>query len=159
MKKKVKKKVGRPSTYNKELAEKICARVAKGEWLHKMEHTQGLPCEDTLYEWLRRHSEFSEMYARAREDRTDRLVQEAVEISDNMENDTLFIESDDKSGASAKEVCNHEWIARSRLRVDTRKWLAAKLAPKKYGEQQKVELTGKDGGDLIVNVKLTPDGD
>lgn len=29
--------------------------------------------------------------------------------------------------------CDAEFIARSRLRIDTRKWLASKLAPKIYG--------------------------
>ncbi|WP_367379929.1 hypothetical protein [Legionella quinlivanii] len=31
-------------------------------------------------------------------------------------------------------MCNSEFIARSRLRINTRKWLASKLAPKIYGQ-------------------------
>ena len=38
-----------------------------------------------------------------------------------------------------------------RIRVDTRKWLASKLKPKKYGDVNKVELTGKDGGAVEVD--------
>ena len=154
----MKRKVGRPSLYTPELAEKICERIRKGEWLHQMGGTNGLPAEANLYKWLEKHEEFREMYARAREYRTDRLVQECVEISDNIENDTLFVESEGKDGAGAKEVCNHEWIARSRLRVDTRKWLAAKLAPKKYGDNQKLEVTGKDDGPLQAVIEIVNSG-
>jgi len=35
-----------------------------------------------------------------------------------------------------------------RLRVDSRKWLASKLAPKKYGEKVSAELSGPDGGPI-----------
>lgn len=34
---------------------------------------------------------------------------------------------------------------RSRLKIDAHKWLMSKLLPKKYGDKQQVELTGKDG--------------
>ena len=35
-----------------------------------------------------------------------------------------------------KEIINQDVIARSRLRVDARKWIASKLLPKKYGDKQ-----------------------
>ena len=52
-------------------------------------------------------------------------------------------------------VVNYENIQRSRLRVDTRKWIMSKLAPKKYGDKVTQELTGKDGAELIVNVNIS----
>ena len=33
------------------------------------------------------------------------------------------------------DLCNHEWINRSRLKVDTLKFLMAKLHPKRYGDK------------------------
>ncbi len=56
------------------------------------------------------------------------LVDEIIDIADDSSNDRII---DD-----GRERCNGEYIARSRLRVDTRKWLASKLAPKIYGLQQ-----------------------
>jgi hypothetical protein len=41
-----------------------------------------------------------------------------------------------------------EWIARSRLRVDARKWVAAKLKPKKYADKITNEHTGANGGPI-----------
>jgi hypothetical protein len=49
---------------------------------------------------------------------------------------------------STTEVENHEAINRSRLRVDTRKWLIARMAPKKYGDRVTNEVVGKDGGPI-----------
>ena len=69
------------------------------------------------------------------------LADELVEISDDSTNDTIVTED-------GKVVTNQEVVARSRLRVDTRKWMLAKMLPKVYGE--KLELAG------VVNVKTTP---
>jgi hypothetical protein len=45
-----------------------------------------------------------------------------------------------------KMVLDMEAVARSRLRIDTRKWLLSKVLPKVYGERIITEITGKDGG-------------
>lgn len=45
---------------------------------------------------------------------------------------------------------DHEWINRSRLIVDTKKWLMSKLAPKKYGERTQLEHSGPDGTPLVI---------
>jgi hypothetical protein len=41
-------------------------------------------------------------------------------------------------------------VARNRLRVDARKWVAAKLLPKKYGDKVQQEVSGPDGGPIEV---------
>lgn len=81
-------------------------------------------------------------YARACEQRTDFIAEEAIEISDAIDNDIIEIDG--------KQVVNNNVIQRDRLRVDTRKWLISKLHPKKYGEKISQELTGKDGKDLNI---------
>lgn len=42
---------------------------------------------------------------------------------------------------------NGEHVQRSRLRVDSRKWLLSKLHPSQYGER--TAITGANGRDLI----------
>ncbi len=56
----------------------------------------------------------------------------------------------DKDG---KKTLDHEHVQRSRLRVDTRKWLMARMAPKKYGD--KMQHTGEGGGPIRTEVDLT----
>jgi hypothetical protein len=71
-------------------------------------------------------------------------AEDIVHISDESKHDT--IETEDG------EHPNHEWINRSRLRVDTRKWLLSKLLPKQYGD--KVQHANAAGdGDMVVRLE------
>lgn len=100
-----------------------------------------MPSAPTVIRWTQESDkkDFAERYTRAREVGYSLLAEEIVEISDASGRD--FIQTEDG------ERPNHEAVARDRLRVDTRKWVLAKMLPKVYGE--KVALTGNDGKDLI----------
>ena len=50
-----------------------------------------------------------------------------------------------RADGSIEDVLDAEHVQRSRLRIDTRKWMAGKLAPKKYGEKIEYELSGQIG--------------
>ena len=60
------------------------------------------------------------------------MGQEILEIADDASRDTKIVTN--KNG-STSEVADHEWINRSKLRVDARKSLKSKIAPKKYGDR------------------------
>jgi hypothetical protein len=124
---------GRPTDYTPELAKEICETIAStSEGLKALcKKYPHWPVHGTIYLWLRKYSTFSDLYAKAKRDQVAALVDEIIEISDDTSNDTLTKE--DRNG-DEYEVANTEWIARSRLRVDTRKWIAAKLVPRLYGD-------------------------
>ncbi len=84
-------------------------------------------------------------YARAREMQADALFDEALAIADDGSGDWAV----DKDG---KKTLDHEHVQRSRLRVDTRKWAAGKLAPKRYGD--KMQHTGEGGGPVTFIMTL-----
>lgn len=126
--------MGRPSTFSQETADAICLRLTEGESLRGICADEGMPAASTVFKWLSERKEFSEQYARAREAQADHLAEEILQIADDGTNDTYQTDN----GAAV----NHDVIARSRLRVDARKWLAAKMAPKKYGE--KMAIGGAD---------------
>lgn len=95
-----------------------------------------MPAQSTIMAWLDgSRPEFSEQYARAREAQADKLAEEALQIADDGRSDTYL-------DAEGNERTDTEVIQRSKLRVDTRKWLASKMAPKKYGD--KVAIGGAD---------------
>lgn len=103
--------------------------------LHRLKKLNShLPAVSTIMLWLKEDEKFSEQYAYAKGLQADLLIDEMLEIADESSNDTLLTEFGEKE--------NKEWVNRSRLRVDTRKWLASKLAPKKYGD--KLDITSKD---------------
>jgi hypothetical protein len=119
---------GRPSTYSEAKTVEICARLAQGESLRSICKEKDQPNITTVYEWLFKHEDFAKRYARAREEQADTLADEIVAIADDGKNDTYV----DEDGI---ERTNQDVIQRSKLRVDARKWVAAKLKPRKYGER------------------------
>lgn len=131
-----KSKGGRPTKYTPALAAVICSRIADGESLRAMCATPDMPDRVTVFRWIAAHDEFRNQYARAREAQADTLFEEILDIADDGWNDSYV----DDNGTRRTD---QEVIARSRLRVDARKWMASKLAPKKYGDRQEIDHTSK----------------
>jgi hypothetical protein len=125
---KIKSKRGRPTEYNQTLADLICERVAiHGVGLKKLcDMYDDMPEKAAIRRWCIKHPEFGSQYARAKVQQIDTLVDEIIEIADDSSQDVIINEQGNR-------ICNSEFIARSRLRIDTRKWLASKLTPKVYG--------------------------
>lgn len=141
--------MGRPSLYTQELAAEVCERMGKGETLRQICRDDHMPAESTVRLWATDNRDgFSAQYARAREDLCEFWADEILEIADDGSNDTIK----DEYG---KERLDGEWLNRSRLRVDARKWLLSKILPKKYGD--KLEVGGSDGAPLKIEiVKFDP---
>lgn len=100
------------------------------------------PSAKTVFRWMSEEqragtSALCDQYARAKEMQADYLADEMFDIADDGRND--YMEKMLNNGESI-EVLNTEHVQRSRLRLDTRKWIASKLKPKKYGD--KLELSG-----------------
>ncbi|CUI02625.1 Phage terminase, small subunit [Janthinobacterium sp. CG23_2] len=109
--------------------------MSEGESLRAICRDDEMPNKATVFRWLAANAAFSDQYARAREAQADCMADEIIEIADDGLNDTY--EDDDGNKRTDQDV-----IARSRLRVDARKWLASKMAPKKYGDKITQEHTG-----------------
>lgn len=121
--------------YTQEMADLICERIADGHSLRSICQADDMPAQSTVFKWLSEQKTFSEQYARAREAQADKLADEILSIADDGTKDTYK----DEHG---NERTDQEVIGRSRLRVDARKWLASKMAPKKYGD--KLAIGGAD---------------
>jgi len=127
-----KSKGGRPTKYTPELALRICEALATStESYEKIcQQNPDFPDRSIQRLWRYRHPEFAHMYMQARACQSDLFIEELLDIADDGRNDWMWNE---KIGDF---VVNTEAINRSRLRVDTRKWVACKLLPKVYGERK-----------------------
>lgn len=125
--------MGRPSILNDELAEAICTRMAEGESLRAICRSDGMPALGSVFRWIAVNDVFREQYEAAMAQRTESMFEEILEIADETSLDTISTENGDKPNA--------EWISRSRLRVDARKWMLSKMLPKKYGDRQAIDVT------------------
>ncbi len=139
---------GRSSTYSEDITDVICERIAIGESLRLICQSEEMPALSTVFKWLNQHKEFSDQYARAREEQAECLVDEINEIADDGRND--WMEKYSKNDKQIGWILNGEAVARSRLRIDARKWQASKLKPKKYGE--KLELAGDPKNPVSVPI-------
>ena len=147
--------VGRPSGYSQELADRICAELAAGKSLRTVCKADDMPSTQTVFRWLRTYPEFCDQYARAKDESADMLVDDMLDIADESSNDWMANNDPENPGYRL----NGEAINRARLRVDTRKWIAAKLKPKKYGEKIQTELTGANGGPVeMTNISAKERG-
>lgn len=136
---------GRPTKFSEKVLGEICAELAKGTPMAVICRAENMPAVRTVSDWAARDKEVSACIARAREEGFDALAAECLEIADNTDKDTISDDFGDKP--------NHEWITRSRLRIETRLKLLSKWDPKRYGE--KVDLEVK--GDAVVKVVIGGD--
>ena len=139
------RKPGRPPQFSQAVAEHICVCLATGIPLTKIVRGDGMPKLTAVYRWLAERPEFGEMYARARADMAHTVVAEILEIADDARNDWV-----ERNG---ERVVDNEAVQRSRLRVDARKWAAAKLLPKVYGDKIEQTVTGPDSGPVKLEVE------
>ena len=141
--------VGRPTNYSPELTAGICARLAEGESLRSICRDEAMPALRTVFVWLAKHPEFVQQYALAREEQADTLADEIVAIADEREGKAIMAD-----GAEVAVVFDSTAVARNRLRVDARKWVASKLKPKVYGDKTQHEHAGPDGGAIPVTIQV-----
>ncbi len=108
--------------FSQEWADSICDWVAQGKSLVSFCKLDATPGYRTVMRWLSEQPTFTAAYRTAHQHQADYLAEEVLDIAD-------------KAKIEGADV--------ARLRIDARKWYAAKLAPKKYGD--KIELGGVVG--------------
>ncbi len=127
------------------IAEQICDAIAVTpkslEAICKA--NPAFPHHETFRRWLHNSDEIRGMYARAKASQCQILADQIIEIADDSARDVIKTDDGD--------VVDREVIERARIRIDSRKWLASKLAPRIFGD--KLAHTGADGeGPVIIRV-------
>lgn len=141
--------MARASSFTQEMADAICSRLAEGESLRSICRDEGMPTEAAVRMWaLDDVQGFGSQYARAREIGYDRLAEEILEIADTPMQGVKTVEK-----ATGTETTTGDMIEHRRLQVDARKWMLAKMLPKKYGDKLETTIkgTGAKGEVLIAS--------
>ena len=133
------------------LARLIMLRVIAGDTLATIGRLEGFPTPRTLYIWVAKSQAFRELYEAAKLQACERVEDEIREISDDTSNDTLKRLLED---GTEIETPNPVAISRAKLRADNRKWWLEKTMPKKYGNLQRQEISGPNGGAINVTCDL-----
>ena len=129
----------RPTTYTPEITDAILERLAAGESLRAICKGDDMPPESTVRRWAVEDTQgFASRYHRARDVGLDVMADELLEVADEAEVTARH------DGADVKLALDATAVNRNRLRVDARKWYLSKLAPKKYGDRQAIEIAAPE---------------
>lgn len=144
----IKRNIGRPSSYNPVVAEKICELLSEGIPLREICRMEGMPAWRNIYFWMSRDEDLSAHIARARELGYDSIAEECLDIADNSTNDWMDREQLNPRTKKVEviRVVDAEHIQRSKLRIETRLKLLAKWS-NKYSD--KTVITGDPNGAAI----------
>jgi hypothetical protein len=120
--------------YSQKIADEICKAISTSTFGLKRlcALNPHWPDKSNIFMWCADHPEFHDRYARAKALQIDWLAEEALEIASDRS-------SDKAEKSNGDPVFSNAAVNRDRLIVDTIKWAASKLQPKKYG-MQKIEL-------------------
>lgn len=111
----------------------ILLAIEEGNSLRSVLKREGMPTSTAFYEWIDSDKEKVLHYARACEKRADTIFEDILDIADDSSQDTILTEK-------GNEVLNSEWVQRSKLRIDARKWMLGKMQPKKYGDKSGLDI-------------------
>lgn len=118
--------------------EDVLSKLGNGQSLRSvLDQTRDkdlLPCRTIFNEWLGNSEILATQYARACEARQDLIFEECLSIADESSGDSVV---NDKGHISL----DAEFVARSRVRIQTRQWMLGKMNPKKYGERIQTDVT------------------
>lgn len=115
-------RVGRPTVLDHHAVMRaVCERIANGELVQDAAKAEGTAAS-TIRRWAGEDEELRALYARARVDQAHALAETVVTLADG----------------AAKEPTKEKVLA-ARLQVDSRRWLASKIAPKVFGDKYIIE--------------------
>jgi hypothetical protein len=134
------KKAGKTVTFTQQTADVICEHIASGMSLRGICKMNGMPAASTVFKWLNENTKFSEQYARARDEQAETLADEMIDIADGASSPVMVEGLPLMVDGKPVMITTSEAINHARLKIDTRKWIASKLKPKKYGDNSKIEV-------------------
>lgn len=129
--------------YSDEIGAEICTRIAGGESLNSVCRDEKMPHQSAVHRWIlfasdeRIHKSaklrgklciFRDYYNDARTIQSEKFIDDLADISDESRND--YVERENALTGEKTKTPNHEVVNRSKLRVETRKWLGEVYLPK-----------------------------
>ena len=115
------------------------------------------PDARTVYRWIEADEELCQQYTRAKAAQLQVLADQLVDLADT---DRICRKVTEKADGT-KETVTLDQTDRTKIQIDTRKWLLSKLDPKKYGDKVEQFISGPGGGPIqsAISVEFVKTGD
>lgn len=137
--------------------DQVCEYICQGLSLREIAAKEGMPSPWAVLRLVAKSPEAAQQYAYAKEFQSELLADEIIAIADDARND--WMETYGKDGEAIGWQLNGEHTRRSQMRIDARKWTAAKLRPKVYGDNKALDITsnGETIGKALIGVDVDKD--
>jgi len=106
-------------TYNEEIANKIIARIASGEYVRDACKAEGMEAS-TIYSWKKYRPDFTARFEVALEEKADILIKKGFEILSHPLDDDVV------DAGKSMRMCNNARVNRARYLAEKYFWWAAK---------------------------------
>lgn len=133
----------------KDLVLAICSIIEDGDSLRTALKELALS-SSSFFKWIKDNNELAKRYAGACDIRADLIFEEIIEIADTDDDITYY----DNHG---NQKIDWGKVQRNKTQIDARKWILAKMKPKKYGDAATLKLADNNGDALKVNAIFTND--
>lgn len=131
------------TVYTLESAEKIIAGVAQGKTIERItDEAHDLPSCSVVYEWIDRFEDFARAIHDAKQRAADKFAMEIIELAD----------ADPQRTMQGNIDQGH--VSWTKLRIESRKWVAAKLKPKQWGERVETTINATLGLSSDMSAEL-----
>lgn len=140
--------------FTEEIALELLNRLSRGETLKSITKDAHMPSYQQVMKWVKSDPDFQNAYLSAQEFRMNVFADEILEIADNSTGDIRL--GFDKNGNVIPEV-NVEAIQRSKLRIETRKYLMERYAKGTFAAQKdsRSSSTAQTGnGQVNIQINL-----
>jgi hypothetical protein len=144
--------------YNKKILNRICSLIEKDSYTIAEICEKVSISERCYYDWQKNNAEFAAAIARARDKFDEMLIKEAKESLrkkimgyDVEETKTVIVE-----GKDGKPKVKEQTKIKKHFQPDTAaiQFFLTNKAGEEFKNKQSTELTGKDGKDLIPDIKV-----
>jgi hypothetical protein len=125
---------------NEQNLNRLCERLADGISLRDVAKEMGF-APSSITDWMREDAAAAARYVQARELGYERLADEVIAIGD-------------ADYRLPDGTVDNAAVQQARLRSDNRKWLLAKMMPKRYGDRVTAEVVGDANAPLITRIEL-----
>ncbi len=155
--------MSRPTTFNQDIADQVLMRMRNGETLKRICSDLDMPSTNTVWEWqnagLGAPTTWRDVYARARLDQADGFAADILNIADGSDDislasaiqavEALPADATDTEKRRAYFHANKRSLEESKMRIDARKWTAARMHPSRWGDSVTLNHTTNPGDEPV----------
>jgi hypothetical protein len=156
--------------FNKVVADEVLDRIRNGETIREIVTDLEMPAKNTIWEWENGHlgapSSWRNDYARARQIQADSFVSDTIAIADTVDEtahlaavaalENLPEDATNTEKRRAYFYAKKRSLEAAKLQIDTRRWVASRMAPNRWGDKVTIEHVGDENRPIAIDMsKLT----